>query len=264
MDGENQIETITFFTDVDGDIYPEKELPENARKLKGFIWRGDERIKTKEDIFPEDEVELDKKIVEESRERYEKGKLSQEIEKNKLEDHINGDDFYEEIFRKFNNCIIKDGKGVFYLVKNCKFRLPTDGNSVGKYIKKYPGFNKIVEIKNFNWNPNTEFGKKYNAGYFKGDEDLGVLEFAKNNKYSNEELFERYNFRQVIDKSGYEMLIRNKKVYFPKDDTSWNKLYKKYPKYKKLVRINQYIWDWNNQNLLNKYNGGFFTGDEGE
>ena len=69
---ENVIKTITFFKEVDGEIYPEKDLPENARKLRGFVWRGDERIKTKEDIFPEDEVELDKIIVKESKEKYEK------------------------------------------------------------------------------------------------------------------------------------------------------------------------------------------------
>lgn len=59
---KNTIDTITFFDNVDGDIYPEKELPENARKLRGFIWRGDERIKSKEDIFPPEENELDDKI----------------------------------------------------------------------------------------------------------------------------------------------------------------------------------------------------------
>ncbi|WP_411031518.1 OstA-like protein [Spongiimicrobium sp. 3-5] len=51
----NDIEDITFFTNPDGDIFPEKELPENGRKLKGFIWRGDERIYTKDDIFDEDD-----------------------------------------------------------------------------------------------------------------------------------------------------------------------------------------------------------------
>ncbi len=61
---KNTIETITNFNQIDGDIYPEKELPENARKLRGFIWRGDERIKSKDDIFPPEENELDTKIQE--------------------------------------------------------------------------------------------------------------------------------------------------------------------------------------------------------
>ena len=56
------IDTITFFEQVDGDIYPEKDLPENARKLRGFIWRADERIKSKDDIFPEEENKMDAKI----------------------------------------------------------------------------------------------------------------------------------------------------------------------------------------------------------
>ena len=51
----NDFEDITFITNPDGDIFPESELPENSRKLKGFIWRGDERIRTKEDIFDEDD-----------------------------------------------------------------------------------------------------------------------------------------------------------------------------------------------------------------
>lgn len=59
----NTIETITFFKTVEGDIYPEKDLPENARKLRGFIWRGDERIRTKDDIFPEEENEIHEQIV---------------------------------------------------------------------------------------------------------------------------------------------------------------------------------------------------------
>jgi lipopolysaccharide export system protein LptA len=59
---KNTIESITIFNKPDGEIYPEKELPENARKLRGFVWRGEERIKSKDDIFPPEENELDAKI----------------------------------------------------------------------------------------------------------------------------------------------------------------------------------------------------------
>ncbi len=59
----NTVDTMTFFTNVDGTIYPEADLPENARKLRGFIWRGDERIKTIEDIFPQDEKDLHERIT---------------------------------------------------------------------------------------------------------------------------------------------------------------------------------------------------------
>ena len=62
MEG-NTINTMTFFTDVDGDIYPENELPENARKLKGFIWREDERILDQECIFPDVENAENESLV---------------------------------------------------------------------------------------------------------------------------------------------------------------------------------------------------------
>lgn len=52
---ESQIEDITFFTRPDGIIYPEKDFPKNARLLRGFVWRGDEIIATKDDIFDEDD-----------------------------------------------------------------------------------------------------------------------------------------------------------------------------------------------------------------
>lgn len=47
----NQIDEITFFTNVDGTVYREEDLPKNVRKLRGFNWRGEEMIKTKDDIF---------------------------------------------------------------------------------------------------------------------------------------------------------------------------------------------------------------------
>ncbi|MGA9637789.1 MAG: OstA-like protein [Flavobacterium sp.] len=70
----NTAETITFYKQVDGDIYPEDELPENARKLRGLNWRGDERIKTKDDIFSDEDNELHDKLVKEG--EVEKGKIN--------------------------------------------------------------------------------------------------------------------------------------------------------------------------------------------
>ena len=61
------IETITFFNQVDGDIFPEAELPENGRTLRGLVWRGDERIKSKEDIFSDEENELNDKLIKEGK-----------------------------------------------------------------------------------------------------------------------------------------------------------------------------------------------------
>lgn len=82
---ENTIDTMTFFTNVDGEIYPEKDLPENARKLRGFIWRGDEIMKTKDDIFPPEENEMNDKILEASKAEMAKENVPMEIRKETLD-----------------------------------------------------------------------------------------------------------------------------------------------------------------------------------
>ncbi|UMY64481.1 MULTISPECIES: OstA-like protein [unclassified Flavobacterium] len=56
---DNKVDEITQYDKPDSDLYPEKDLPENARLLKGFVWRGDEMIRTKDDIFPPEENEID-------------------------------------------------------------------------------------------------------------------------------------------------------------------------------------------------------------
>ena len=264
MDDKSKVETITFYDTVDGDIYPEKDLPENTRKLRGFVWRGDEQIKTKEDIFPLDEVELDKQIFETSNKKFESDKIKEEIANNKLEDKLSGDDYYREIFKKYNNRIIKDNKGGFYLVKNFKLRLPANQNSVGIYLKKHPKYKKEVEIDNFKWDSKSVNGKKYDAGFFTGEEESEEMEFPNKDQLSHNEIVNLYNNRLIIDKNGTDILIRKGKFFFPKDGNSLFRLKKKYPKYKKQVIINQILWNWNDQDLLNKFNGGFFTGDENE
>lgn len=45
---------ITLIDQVDGDIWPESQFPENARKLRGFDWREDERPNSVEDLFSDD------------------------------------------------------------------------------------------------------------------------------------------------------------------------------------------------------------------
>lgn len=62
----NQITSATGFTNAEGQLYPEKDFPENVRKLRGFVWRGDEMILSKEDIFPPEEQEIHDKMMEKS------------------------------------------------------------------------------------------------------------------------------------------------------------------------------------------------------
>jgi len=51
----SDIDEINFYVNPDGTIFPETDWVEQPKELKGFIWRGDERIMTKEDIFDEDD-----------------------------------------------------------------------------------------------------------------------------------------------------------------------------------------------------------------
>ncbi|WP_369907990.1 OstA-like protein [Mesonia sp. K7] len=52
---ENQeIIGIRYLTDVNSNLMKEENFPKNARKLRGFNWRGDEQILTKADLFKDD------------------------------------------------------------------------------------------------------------------------------------------------------------------------------------------------------------------
>jgi len=51
---DNQIENITLFTNVNGDTFPDEEFPQNARKFRGFIWRGNEQILSKKGVVVEE------------------------------------------------------------------------------------------------------------------------------------------------------------------------------------------------------------------
>lgn len=77
----NAVETITFFNRVDGDIYPEEDLPENARKLRGFVWRGDERIKSKDDIFTAEDNEMNDKLVKQGKDEEAKENVPMKVRK---------------------------------------------------------------------------------------------------------------------------------------------------------------------------------------
>jgi len=68
----NEIVAVTSYTNIESDSYPDSELPENVRKLRGFEWRGEEIIKSKDDIFPPEEQDIHDKIVEKSEKDKEK------------------------------------------------------------------------------------------------------------------------------------------------------------------------------------------------
>lgn len=60
----NELEVLTEYNKVDGDIYPEEELPENARKLRGFLWREDEKLHSLDDLFPPEERVWEERALE--------------------------------------------------------------------------------------------------------------------------------------------------------------------------------------------------------
>lgn len=51
---ENEIDELRKLNQIGGMTYPEEDFPEKERKLKGFIWRNDERPKSIEDLFADD------------------------------------------------------------------------------------------------------------------------------------------------------------------------------------------------------------------
>ena len=61
---ENQIEDITFFVSPDGLLFPERELPLNERKLKGFFWREHERPKNISDLFSKEDKQFQIRAIE--------------------------------------------------------------------------------------------------------------------------------------------------------------------------------------------------------
>lgn len=63
LDSLQQMQSIIFYTDVDGSIYPEEKLPEKERKFPHFLWRGDEMLLRKEDIFSEEEKNFSPKKI---------------------------------------------------------------------------------------------------------------------------------------------------------------------------------------------------------
>ena len=82
---ENKIENVTGFNNAESIIYPEDDFPENARKLRGFLWRGDERISSKDAIFPEEELEFDKKASSDSKKNAKKVAEPMEIQKETID-----------------------------------------------------------------------------------------------------------------------------------------------------------------------------------
>jgi len=54
MKFDGPFKIITLINQIDGSINPESQFPQNARKFRGFDWRGDEQPMSVEDLFSDD------------------------------------------------------------------------------------------------------------------------------------------------------------------------------------------------------------------
>ena len=269
----NTIDSMTFFTNVDGDIYPEKDLPENARKLRGFIWREDERIKSKDDLFTKEDNELDAQIQSEKKVRIEKDSIETSQSSKQLEDMLamNAEKVksnttqrgtlqkkavYNEIFEKYNNQIIIDKNLVRMVVKDGKFRFPANPKSLDNYKKNNPKYKKEIAIDKALWDFKTmQFGV-YDGGYFNEGKVEEIESISKDLTY--DEIFVRYDNRIIVDKNGQMLLVKDNKFRFPANAKSFNNYKKNNPKFKKELRINKTLWDW--KSMPNGiYDGGLFN-----
>lgn len=245
MDDNNKIETITLYNNPDGDIFPEKDLPENARLLRGFEWRGDERIKNKDDIYPADEVEIHNAIVLRSKEKYDVEKKEREIEDNKLKDKLSGDELFEEIFIKHNNKIVVDKNGITMLIMNYRYYIMRDAITIAKYFKKHPN-SKHINLNIEIWKPSDQKRFKYYGGDATGNENNEIIEYSKKENLTINDVFDLYEDRIVIDKNGAKFYIKNGVAMIPSNNDSFKKLKEKNRKHFTEVKIGIEVLDKNN------------------
>jgi lipopolysaccharide export system protein LptA len=81
----NQILELTSFKQILSDTYPDKDFPKNARRLRGFVWRIDEKITSLENIFPEEEKAIDEKIKAETQKKEKEEKKPMDVMKETTE-----------------------------------------------------------------------------------------------------------------------------------------------------------------------------------
>ncbi|MBT8375559.1 MAG: hypothetical protein KJO22_01695 [Bacteroidia bacterium] len=51
---DNTIDQIKLIQQIDGELFPESQFPKNAKKMRDFDWRGEERPNSVEDLFKDD------------------------------------------------------------------------------------------------------------------------------------------------------------------------------------------------------------------
>ena len=82
---DNKIVELTAYKQILSDTYPDKEFPKNARRLRGFVWRIDEKITSLENIFPDEEKALDEKVKIETKKKEKEENKPMEVMKETTE-----------------------------------------------------------------------------------------------------------------------------------------------------------------------------------
>lgn len=54
----NAIGSIQFNVQPSGNVFPDKDIEKNERRLEGFIWKEDQRPKNKNDLFDAEDLKL--------------------------------------------------------------------------------------------------------------------------------------------------------------------------------------------------------------
>lgn len=78
---DNKIVELTSFKKIESDTYPDQDFPKNARRLRGFVWRIEEKITSLENIFPEEEKAIDQKIKAETKKKDKEEKKPMDVMK---------------------------------------------------------------------------------------------------------------------------------------------------------------------------------------
>ena len=81
---DNKIATATRMINPEGTTYPPDEFPENARLLKDFQWRGDERMYSAEELFSDEELQHDETAEKEVAKKEEISEKPMEVQEKTL------------------------------------------------------------------------------------------------------------------------------------------------------------------------------------
>jgi lipopolysaccharide export system protein LptA len=133
---DQALEEVRFINQIDGNIFPEPDFPRNARKLRGFDWRGEERPSSVDDLFKDDPPLVLPKI-------------------SGLEDYVPPEDFVddsvkERIEKAAEATPNKANKAARNLPKNEASSLKKSSKVTDSTVKAN------IEKPKTNWTPNTK------------------------------------------------------------------------------------------------------------